>query len=221
MNSKIEYKNSLGVLITEQQKNNLSQHFKFEYDINTNNLKTKIHYLGENIINEGSYFMDPSENINDVIAKINHSHRWGIFTNLQIVNGYNVWQERYFQNEELSALYSKVVFKSNGDLIAEMGFDIDNQPTRGCFKRFDLSNKNMIMDGETEGVFKQGDYVTFSHSNDGSFKAWTNTELFIKPYETLERFLEESEGGYILNLMTPEMKDYFLNLQPLVPSFQL
>ena len=37
----------------------------------------------------------------------------------------------------------------------------------------------MIIDSEIEAVFKQGNYMTFSHSNDGSFKAWTNTELFI------------------------------------------
>lgn len=221
MSIKVEYKNSLGALVTEQQKNNLSEYFELKYDSNTNKLKTKIHYLGDNIINEGSYFMDSSENINEVIAKIDHSHRWGIFNDLQVVNGYNVWRENYYQDEELSELYSKVVLKANGDLIAGMGFDISNQPTRGCVKRFDLSNKNMVIDGEIEGVFEQGDYVTFGHSSDGSFKAWTNTELFIKPYESLDRFIEEAEGSYILNLMNQEMRDYFLNFQPLVPTFQL
>lgn len=221
MSNRTQYQNSFGTVITELQKNNLSEYYKLEYDLITNELKTKIHYLEENTINEGHYFMNSLETINDVITKIDNTHRWGIFSNYEQINGYNVWRKNYFQNGELSNSYGKIVFNNKGEEIASIGFDADNQPSRGCSKIFNLSNKNLISDGEIDGTFKNGDNIIFGHKNDGSFTAWTNTELFIKPYKSLERFLEENEGGYILNLMTQEMRDYFLNFEPFIPNFQI
>jgi hypothetical protein len=223
MSAKIEYRNSLGSVITEQQKSNLSEYFKLVYDLGTNKLKTKIHYFGENVINEGVYYMDPSESITNVITQVSSSHRWGIMNDLQVINGYNVWRRNYFQNGELSNLYSKEVFKINGDYIASMGYDSNDQPTRGCSKKFDLSNKNMIdEDGDVIGVFEKGDFVTFGYSSDGSFTVRSsNIDIFFKPYLTLQSFLQSQQNGIVMNLMTQEMKDYYLNFQPLVPPFQL
>lgn len=224
MNTKIEYKNSRGVIIKEEEKYNLWEHFKLEYDVNTGKLKIKTHYLGEDI-NTGYYFMDSSENLNDVISKIDHSHRWLIYNDLEIINKYNIWRENYYHYEELSDSYNKVVLKTNGEQIAKMNFETNGQIATHCSKIFDLSYKNMICDGKIEGSFLKGDYVYFGHSNNGSFHAWSNTDLLdgYEPLEeiNLEQFIEVSEGNYIFNLMTQEMRDYFLNLQPLVPTFEL
>ncbi|WP_433765725.1 hypothetical protein [Flavobacterium ginsenosidimutans] len=223
MSTKIEYRNSFGSIVTEQQKNNLSEHFKLIYDLNTNKLKTKLHYFDDGIINEGVYYMDSSESIANVITQINPSHRWGIMSDLQIINGYNVWKRNYYQNGELSSLYSKEVFNKIGNYIAGMGYDNNDQPTRGCSKIFDLSNKNMVdADGDIIGVFEDGDSILFGHSSDGSFMASSsNSDIFFKPYKTVQSFLESQSNGFVMNLMTQEMKDYYLSYHPLVPTFQL
>jgi hypothetical protein len=222
MSTRIEYRNILGSIITEQQRSNLSEHYKLEYDLNTNKLKTKLEYLSRDIINEGLYYMDSSENINTVITQLNPSHRWSILSDLQVINGYNVWKENYFQDGELDDVYSKQVFNTSGDFIAEIGFDANNLPTRGG-ERFDLSNKNMIdEDGDIIGVFEEGDWVGFYFDSDGSFTAdSSDNHIFFKPYLTLQSFLDSQQNGLVMNLMTQEMKDYFLNFQPLVPPFQL
>jgi sporulation protein YlmC with PRC-barrel domain len=221
MSTKVEYRNSLGSIVTEQQKNNLSEHFKLTYDLDTNKLKTKLHYFDKNVINEGVYYMDPNEDITNVITQINPSHRWGIMSDLQVINGYKVWRRNYFQNGELSDVYSKEVFNTNGDYVAGMGYDNNDQPTRGSYKKFDLSNKNMIdEDGDVVGVFEDGDIVTFGYGSDGSFTVRSsNTDIFFKPYITLQSFLESQQNGFVMNLMTQEMKEYYLNFQPLVPPF--
>jgi hypothetical protein len=221
MSTRTEYKNSLGALVTEQQKNNISEHYKLVFDLNTNKLKTKLHYFGKDIINEGEYYMDPSENITNVISLLNPSHRWGIMSDLQVINGYNVWRRNYFQDGELSNLYSKEVYNTNGDFIASMGFDANNLPTRGGVKRFDLSKKNMIdEDEDIIAVFEEGASVTFGFGSDGSLEVWaSDPDIIFKPYITLESFLASQQNGYIMNLMTQEMKDYYLNFQPLVPTF--
>ena len=223
MSTRIEYRNLLGSTVTEQQKNNLSEYFKLEYDLNTNKLKTKLEYLSDDIINEGVYYMDSSENINVVIAQLNPSHRWSIMSDLQVINGYNVWKENYFQNGELAAVYSKQVFNIAGNFIAEFMYDANNQPTRGGGKRFDLSNKNMIHEnGSIVGKFADGDWVEFYFDSDGSFSVdSSDNHIFFKPYITLQSFLDSQSNGYVMNLMTQEMKDYYLNFQPLVPPFQI
>ena len=66
MNTKIEYRDSLGNILTGQLKNDLWSYFKLTYDLNTNKLKTKVEYFGDSIINEGIYYMDSSENINEI-----------------------------------------------------------------------------------------------------------------------------------------------------------
>lgn len=223
MSTRIEYRNTLGSVITEQQKSNLSQHYKLVYDLNTNKLKTKLYYFGEDVICEGDYYMDSSENINTVITQLNPSHRWGIMSDLQVINGYNVWKRNYFQDGELADVYSKQVFNVDGDFISRMGFDANNSPTRGLVKRFDLSNKNMLdADGDIIGVFEQGDYVYFCFGSDGSFTAdSSDNHIFFKPYITLQSFLDSEHNSYVMNLMTQEMKDYYLIFQPLVPPFQI
>jgi sporulation protein YlmC with PRC-barrel domain len=221
MSAKVEYKDSFGSIITEQQKDNLSEHFKLVYDSNTNKLKTTFHYFGKGVINEGVYYMDPSENILNVISQINPSHRWGIMNDLQVINGYNVWKRNYFDDGELSNLYSKEVFNKNGDYVSGIGYDNNDQPTRGCSKKFDLSNKKMIdEDGDFVGVFEDGDFILFGHGSDGSFSAHSsNSDVFFKPYKTLQSFLESQQNGSVMNLMTQEMKDFYLNFHPLVPPF--
>jgi hypothetical protein len=223
MSTRIEYRNTLGSIVTEQQKSNLSQHYKLVYDLATNKLKTKLYYFGDEIINEGVYYMDSSENINTVIAQLNPSHRWSIMSDLQVVNGYNVWKENYFQDGELDDVYSKQVFNAAGDSIAEFMYDANGQPTRGGGKRFDLSNKNMIdADGDIIGKFEEGDWVGFYFDSDGSFTAdSSDNHIFFKPYITLQSFLDSQHNGYVMNLMTQAMKDYYLNFQPLVPPFQI
>lgn len=223
MSRRIEYRNTLGAIVTEQQKSNLSQHYKLVYDLNTNNLKTKLYYFGEDVICEGVYYMDSSENITTVITQLNPSHRWGIMSDLQVINGYNVWKLYYFQNGVLSDIYNKQVLDTEGEYIASIGFDANNMPTRGIVKKFDLSNKNMIdRYGYINGKFDIGDYVLFGFNPDGSFRARSSdNHIFFKPYLTLQSFLENEHDGYVMNLMTQEMKDYYLNFHPLVPPFQL
>ena len=222
MNYRIEYTDSLGIVLTEQQKSNLSRYFKLTYDIDTSKLKTKIEYFGDDIINEGKYYMDSSENILDVIAQINPSHRWNIMSDLEIINGYNVWKDNFFQNEELSDVYDKKVFNIKGDFIASMRFDSNDRPI-SVTKKFDLSNKNKSDEnGEIIGVFETGDYVMFEFDSNGSFEAdSSDNHIFWKPYLTLQHFLENQQNGFVMNLMTEEMKEYYLNFEPLVPHFQI
>jgi hypothetical protein len=222
MNYRIEYTDSLGIVLTEQQKSNLSRYFKLTYDIDTSKLKTKIEYFGDDIINEGKYYMDSSENIHDVIEQINPSHRWDIMSDLNVINGYNVWKDNFFQNGELSDVYNKEVFNIKGDFIAAMRFDSNDRPIGGA-KKFDLSNKNMIdEDGDIISVFETGDYVMFGFDSNGSFSASSSdNHIFWKPYLTLQHFLDNEQNGYVMNLMTEEMKNYYLNFEPLVPPFQI
>ena len=157
MNTRIEYRDTLGAVVSENQKGKLSQYYKLVYDLNTDKLKTKLYYISKDVICEGVYYMDSSENITTVITQLNPSHRWGIMSDLQVINGYHVWKENYFQNGELADVYSKQVFNTAGDYIAEFMYDANDQPSRGGGKRFDLSNKNKIdEDGDIVGVFEQG-----------------------------------------------------------------
>lgn len=223
MNTRIEYRDTLGAVVSENQKGKLSQYYKLVYDLNTDKLKTKLYYVSKDVICEGIYYMDSSENITTVITQLNPSHRWGIMSDLQVINRYHVWKENYFQNGELADVYSKQVFNTAGDYIAEFMYDVNDQPSRGGGKRFDLSNKNKIdKDGDIIGVFEQGDWVEFCYDPDGSFTAISSdNHIFFKPYLTLQSFLENEHDGYVMNLMTKEMKDYYLNFHPLVPTFQL
>lgn len=223
MNTRIEYRDTLGTIITEQQKNNLTEYCKLSYDLNNNMLKSKLYYYGEDVISQGVYFMEPFENITTVITQLNSSHRWEIMSELEIINGYDVWKLNYFQNGVLSDIYDKQVLDTEGEYIASIGFDANNMPTRGVVKKFDLSNKNMIdRYGYINGKFDIGDYVLFGFNPDGSFRARSSdNHIFFKPYLTLQSFLENEHDGYVMNLMTQEMKDYYLNFHPLVPPFQL
>lgn len=222
MNTRIEYRDALGNLLTGELKSDLWSYFKLTYDLITNKLITKIEYFGDDIINEGKYYMDSSENIHDVIAQINPSHRWEIMSDLEIINGYNVWKNNFFQDGELSDVYNKDVFNAKGDFIAGTRFDANNQPDNGI-KKFYLGNKNIIdEDGDILGVYEKEDYVIFSFKSDGSFSASSSdNHIFWKPYLTLQHFLDNEQNGYIMNLMTEEMKNYYLNFEPLVPPFQI
>ena len=222
MNTRIEYRDSLGNLLTGQIKSDLWSYFKLTYDLKTDKLKTKIEYFGDDIINEGEYYMDSYENINEVITQIDPSHRWGIKCDLEVINGYNVWKEYFFQDGELSDVYDKEVFNAKGNLIAVTRFNANNQADNGI-KKFYLGGKKIIdEDGDILGVYKKEDYVIFSYDSYGSFEAdSSDNDIFWKPYLTLQHFLDNQQNGFVMNLMTEEMKKYYLKFEPLVPPFHI
>jgi len=221
MNSRIEYRDTLGVIITKEQMNILSEYTKLIYDSNTNRLKIKLKCFEGDIAWDGEYYMDQSENLSILIPKLDQIHRWEIMSELEVINGYNLWKGNHYHNEELYEIYSKQVFNFNGDLIAKMWFDPSNQNAIEGIKKFYLGNKNIIdEDGGILEVFEQGDYVIFSFKSDGSFSASSSdNHIFWKPYLTLPHFLDNQQNGFVMNLMTEEMKKYYLNFHPLVPPF--
>ncbi len=221
--TRIEYRDLLGNVITEEQKNSLSEYTKFVYDSFSKKLKMKLKCFENDVVWDGEYYMDSTETITNLITTLNQSHRWQIMSNLESINGYNIWTGNHYHDGELYEMYWKHVFNPNGDLIAEMSFDANNQTAIGVIKKFYLRNKNKIDEnGDIVGIFEEEDYVIFAFDSDGSFEVdSSDNDIFFKPYLTLESFLKSQQNGYVMNLMTQEMKDYYLNFHPLVPPFQI
>ncbi|WP_026715319.1 hypothetical protein [Flavobacterium daejeonense] len=217
MSLKIEYRNTLGSIINIQQKNNLEDYYELKFVDNV--LKIKFLFYDKKIV-EGTYFMSLDENINTVIGTLDSSHRWVIMSDKEMINGYTVWKRNFVTNNVLSAVFDKVVYDSKSRKIAGIGYDANGMPTRGGSKTFYFGGRNIIFDeDDIDGVFDDDAEVIFYFDVDGTIRIDTTTNVFIKPYVSLSKFLEEQQNGPILNLMTSEMITYFTNFQPLVPTF--
>lgn len=138
----------------------------------------------------------------------------------QLINGYNTFKKTWYSDNVLSKNYFKVVLNSEGKEIANIGYDENNVIRLGGFKTFFFGGKNIIHNGNVEGVFEANSEVVFYFKDNGLIEEIdTNTELFNDSYNNLADFMTEMANGPILSLMTPDMLTYFTNLLPLVPNF--
>lgn len=213
-----EFRNITGSIITTQQKNSLKDYYELKFIDNI--LKMKFLYYDNEIVN-GIYFMSSNENIENVISSLNMSHKWTIMSNREIINGYSVWRKNFVNDSILSAIYNKIVYNSNNQEVAEIGYDSSGIPTRGGYKILNIANKNITFDDHyIDGVFDDNAEVIFYFDENGEIDSIdTNTNVFSEPYTILPKFLREQQNGPILNLMTPAMLTYFTNFIPLVPDF--
>lgn len=218
MSLNTQFRNTTGSIITIQQKNSLEDYYELKFIDNT--LKMEFLYYNNEIVN-GTYFMSPGENINNVIGSLDLSHKWSIMSDKEIINGYSVWKKNYMYKGTLSVVYSKTVFNSNNQEVAQIGYDSSGMPTRGGYKILNIANKNIIFDvDDIDGFFDNDAEVIFYFDENGEISSIdTNTKVFSEPYTILPKFLREQKDGPILNLMTPAMLSYFTNFLPLVPNF--
>ncbi|MCC9066385.1 hypothetical protein [Flavobacterium piscisymbiosum] len=218
MSLNTQFRNATGSIITIQQKNSLEDYYELKFIDNT--LKMEFLYYNNEIVN-GTYFMSPGENINNVIGSLDLSHKWSIMSDKEIINGYSVWKKNYMYKGTLSVVYSKTVFNSNNQEVAQIGYDSSGMPTRGGYKILNIANKNIIFDvDDIDGFFDNDAEVIFYFDENGEISSIdTNTKVFSEPYTILPKFLREQKDGPILNLMTPAMLSYFTNFLPLVPNF--
>lgn len=218
MSLNTQFRNTTGSIITIQQKNSLEDYYELKFIDNT--LKMEFLYYNNEIVN-GTYFMSPGENINNVIGSLDLSHKWSIMSDKEIINGYSVWKKNHMYKGTLSVVYSKTVFNSNNQEVAQIGYDSSGMPTRGGYKILNIANKNIIFDvDDIDGFFDNDAEVIFYFDENGEISSIdTNTKVFSEPYTILPKFLREQKDGPILNLMTPAMLSYFTNFLPLVPNF--
>lgn len=143
-------------------------------------------------------------------------------SNKQIINGYTVWESRfYFENLEQKPYYSKIVIDNQGKEIAIVEYDrITNQP-KGAYKEFRYGNKQIP--GAAQGeLFPEGSEIYFNFSDDGKIESiLMNYDIINNPsrWENLNKFLEEANSFLQGIGVTSEQLYYFTHVEPLVPNF--
>jgi len=215
MSTNTVFHNLYGTIITSSQSELADSYYKLSYV--DNELKTKFSIFNNKILNV-DYYLSAGEDINVGLGSLDPQYSWTVYTNKQIINTYTVWDARRVVGNSLESLYSKVVLNTNNQTVAIFSYTPGNEIIEG-FKKFDLGGKNILDDGNIEGVFGDDADVFFKFDNAGIKEIDTSTEIFLKPYKTLSIFFDEQQGGPILSLMTPDMVSYYTNILPLVPNF--
>lgn len=168
------------------------------------------------------YYLSPSENVTAVLNDIGIGLNWAIKSNKQIINGYTIWEIRWYDNNlQTKSEYAKEVRDSSENHIATVTFDTITNQTKGAYKVFYYGNQQ-IPDGDPGDLFPEDSWIGFSFSDNGTIQNITmmynmfNNEGY---WTKLSRFLEDT-GDFLQEIgMTPEKLNYFTNVNPVVPNF--
>ncbi len=219
MSTTTQFFNSNNKLITEQQANQLNS---FSKNIYIDGFLKKEEDYRENILKGGVYYLSPSENVTAVLNDIGIGLNWAIKSNKQIINGYTIWEIRWYDNNlQTKSEYAKEVRDSSENPIATVTFDTITNQTKGAYKVFYYGNQQ-LPDGDPGDLFPDDSWIGFSFSDDGTIQNITmmynmfNNEGY---WTKLSRFLEDT-GDFLQEIgMTPEKLNYFTNVNPVVPNF--
>ena len=219
MSTKIEYQNIFDKPISANQAAIMKDYSKLIYE--NNELKKIEYYYGGNF-SYGEYFLSTNENLITLLESLDQKTHWSIFSNKQIVNSYEIWEGRiYNDNNDSNSLFTKNVFGTDGRLITTQEYSSNIQNPLNSIKTYYLGGLDIIENDEVIGVFDYDTSITFYFNENGEIESIdpSTSDGIDDTYQSLSRFLELESGGPLLHHMTPEMLAYYTNREPLVPNF--
>lgn len=218
MSTTIKFLNDRSKFITEQQANQLSEFSKLFYEDNA--LKREDVYY-ENKLWGGEYYLSPGENVTEVLNALGPELDWAIMSNKQIINGYTVWEIRWYdENLQLKSKYAKSVDDSMGKHVATVEYDVVTDQPKGAFKIFNFGGMHIPWD-ELDMFFADDAYISFSFDENNQIEQISMNEDIINNesyWTSLNKFLNDGDF-FISQMMTQNQINYFTNVQPLVPNF--
>ncbi len=214
MSINIIYKNRFDELITIQQKE-LSDYYKEETYIN-GRLKRKRTFFEMEILFDTLYVY-PDENLAAELATLTDpQYEYSIAKDYQISGDYSIWSFFSYQGSTLDTEYVKHVYDSWGRLIANATYDSNHNILRPGLKKYYLTGKVLYYNGtEVDVAYHDDDNIIFDFS-EGSLIIDVDFDLADDPFTTISRFLDQWQD--LLPFMTPDVLNYFTNMEPLVPN---
>lgn len=219
MSTTIHFFNDNNRLITEQQALQLNKYSK--HLIIDNVLKKEEIYWDSNLWG-GTYYLSAGENVTDVLLGLNPALKWSIMSNKQLVNGYTIWECRFYhENLEQESKYTKIAFDNVGDKIATVSYDTLTHQPKGAFKVFKYGNQPIPW-GDPGDLFPEDSEICFSFSDDGNvenifmlYDLFTNNSY----WTNLNNFLADAGDFFQEMGVSPEELYYYTHVEPLVPNF--
>ena len=121
MSSRIKYQNDAESFITEEEAEQLSDYSKLFYEDGA--LKKEETYK-DGVLWGGVYCLGSSEDPITVVKQLGPHLMWSIGSNKQIVNGYTVWEYRFYTEAlELKPTFSKITYDSELRVVGVIGYD--------------------------------------------------------------------------------------------------
>ena len=218
MSIQIKYKNNQLQLVTAQQAAKLEHYTKLIYK--NNELKREELYIDKNLC-MGIYTLTSNETVNSVRLDLEESNKWSFRMNKQLINNYTIYENRSFdENGNEYSTFSKEVYISDERIIAKQSYDTTSLELKSSYKIYYLGGLDVINDDYVEGVFVENAKISFYFDSNGIIKeihpfvGWLDDS-----YSSLNSFLAVENDGPLLYHLTPEMLDYYINREPLVPNF--
>ena len=216
MPTTIKYQNDAESFITEEEANQLSDYSKLFYEDGV--LKKDETYRNGELWG-GVYYLATGEDPISMIKKLGPHLMWSIGSNKQLVNGYTIWEYRFYTEAlALKPTFSRIAYDSKLRVVGVISYDTATLQVKSGLKTFFFGG--VLVEGETNSYYEEDSEINFNFDSTTLSQIFMNSEIINNEgsFDTLNSFAQEA-GTLIDYLFTPAQLDYYSNLEPLAPPF--
>ncbi|WP_160136615.1 hypothetical protein [Chryseobacterium sp. c4a] len=168
----------------------------------------------------GVYYLSPEENVTEVLIALGQNLNWTLKNNKQLINGYIVWDCKFYSGLQEDTKYSKIVLNANGEKIATITYDSLTHQVKGGLKTYKFGNQPIPW-GDPEDVFDEDSDIVFIFGEDGEVDTVHVSDfLFSNDFAYTAWQFFRAAGNFFQEMgLSEEEIYYYTHAEPLVPNF--
>jgi hypothetical protein len=185
-----------------------------------NNIVKKEESYRENQLSGGIYYLSPEENATEVLITLGQNLNWTFRDNKQVINGYTVWDCKFYNHLEQEPTYSKIVLNSDEKKIATITHDSFTHQVKGGLKTYRFGGQPIPW-GDPEDVFDEDSDIMFLFNDDGELGAvYVSNFLFSNDFTYTAAQFFRAAGNFFQEMgLSDDEIYYYTHAEPIVPNF--
>ncbi|MDN3691920.1 hypothetical protein QWZ06_06445 [Chryseobacterium tructae] len=168
----------------------------------------------------GVYYLSSEENVTEVLMALGQNLNWTLRDNKQFINGYTVWDCKFYSGLQEDTKYSKIVLNADGEKIATITYDSLTNQAKGGLKTYQFGNQPIPW-GDPEDVFDEGSNIVFIFGEDGEVDiVHVSDFIFSNDFTYTAWQFSRAAGNFFQEMgLSDEEIYYYTHAEPLVPNF--